>query len=76
MFGDMSECSVSCGIGIAVRKRKCDNPLPQNGGKNCAGDDTQTQTCTKPKCPGRTRQCIRSLEVQSHFEYSWIAGEP
>ena len=55
VFGNLSECSVSCGIGIAVRKRKCDNPLPKNGGKNCTGEDTQTQTCAIKKCPTGTR---------------------
>ncbi|XP_078489120.1 netrin receptor UNC5B-like [Ciona intestinalis] len=43
-------CTEKCGIGVQRRIRRCNNPAPQNGGANCAGETTQTMTCHK-QCP-------------------------
>ncbi|KAL3880318.1 hypothetical protein ACJMK2_032566 [Sinanodonta woodiana] len=40
-----TQCSVTCGVGIKVRKRECSNPFPENGGKLCIGDDTESMKC-------------------------------
>ena len=45
-----SECSAQCGNGIQIRKRFCNNPVPQNGGSNCEGDETTTRTCKVENC--------------------------
>ena len=45
-------CSTSCGGGESYRRRWCDNPAPQNGGKNCSGNDTEVQECSSQCCPG------------------------
>ncbi|XP_074858281.1 hemicentin-1 isoform X2 [Carettochelys insculpta] len=44
-------CSRSCGGGQMRRYRTCDNPHPLNGGRACAGADTQTQRCNADLCP-------------------------
>ena len=41
-------CSVTCGIGVQTRTRKCDNPAPAFGGDDCVGDRTLTEPCTAP----------------------------
>ncbi|XP_062592704.1 uncharacterized protein LOC134254174 [Saccostrea cucullata] len=46
-----SSCSVSCGEGVQTRTRTCTNPAPQNGGADCVGEDSQTQSCTEGACP-------------------------
>uniref|UniRef100_A0AAQ4QM07 Hemicentin-1 n=1 Tax=Gasterosteus aculeatus aculeatus TaxID=481459 RepID=A0AAQ4QM07_GASAC len=33
------------------RYRTCDHPRPANGGRACAGADTQIQRCSTPDCP-------------------------
>ncbi|XP_054871824.1 hemicentin-1-like [Amphiprion ocellaris] len=33
------------------RYRTCDNPRPANGGRACAGADTQLQKCSTVSCP-------------------------
>ncbi|XP_072219621.1 properdin-like [Leuresthes tenuis] len=43
-------CSVSCGEGLQLSNRKCDNPAPKYGGKICEGPSTQSRVCQSP-CP-------------------------
>lgn len=50
-WSSWSQCSASCGGGNEVRSRNCSNPAPSHGGKPCAGDPTQSQTCANTTCP-------------------------
>lgn len=45
-------CSRTCSGGQMRRYRTCDNPRPSNGGRGCAGPDTQIQRCNTDMCPG------------------------
>ncbi|XP_019617100.1 PREDICTED: SCO-spondin-like [Branchiostoma belcheri] len=48
-----SNCTVTCAGGTRTRSRTCDQPPPQNGGRRCNGDSTQSETCTgqvDPSC--------------------------
>lgn len=44
-------CSLTCGGGQQTRKRLCNNPAPQYGGKECVGEAKDTQMCNKNLCP-------------------------
>uniref|UniRef100_H3DL88 Hemicentin-1 n=1 Tax=Tetraodon nigroviridis TaxID=99883 RepID=H3DL88_TETNG len=44
-------CTVSCGTGAQKRLRRCNNPLPANGGRRCVGPDTETRGCQGKPCP-------------------------
>uniref|UniRef100_K1PWH9 Hemicentin-1 n=1 Tax=Magallana gigas TaxID=29159 RepID=K1PWH9_MAGGI len=46
-----SPCTKSCGSGVRARNRDCNNPVPSNGGKGCAGDPSDFQTCNPTACP-------------------------
>ena len=37
-WSEWSECSRSCGGGVSIQQRECDNPLPANGGSFCIGE--------------------------------------
>ncbi|XP_058944976.2 coadhesin-like [Pocillopora verrucosa] len=52
-WSEFSECSATCGEGLRIRKRSCNNPEPKNGGKNCndLGADTDTKSCNSFPCP-------------------------
>ena len=54
MWGNWSECSVTCDGGTQTRSRSCTNPPPAHGGKACVGLKKMTQDCNKDVfCPGR-----------------------
>ena len=55
-WGEYDTCSKTCGGGSQTRRRTCDNPKPANGGKNCAGDSEETQSCNTQGCPGKSRK--------------------
>eukprot|EP00112_Aurelia_sp_Birch-Aquarium-sp1_P003667 Seg1413.5 transcript_id=Seg1413.5/GoldUCD/mRNA.D3Y31 product=Hemicentin-1 protein_id=Seg1413.5/GoldUCD/D3Y31 len=46
-----SACSKSCGGGVKIRKRLCNNPRPANGGRHCSGPSSQSMACNIHKCP-------------------------
>lgn len=46
-----SSCSATCGFGSQTSTRECKNPAPENGGKPCEGNKTNTRPCTDlPPC--------------------------
>lgn len=48
-----SECTKSCGNGTQRRARKCSNPKPKHGGRNCSslGPMIEIQQCNVHHCP-------------------------
>uniref|UniRef100_A0A3B3BIE7 Hemicentin 1 n=1 Tax=Oryzias melastigma TaxID=30732 RepID=A0A3B3BIE7_ORYME len=50
-WSEWCSCTVSCGAGIQKRLRQCNNPLPANGGRHCAGSDTEIRSCQGNPCP-------------------------
>ena len=60
-WSDWTDCSVTCGVGFRSRERKCNSPVPQNGGKPC-NDSGRLETidCIKPSCKGLWKwKCLR-----------------
>ena len=44
---------MTCGDGMRSSSRKCNNPAPQHGGRDCDGVSVKYQECGEPKkCPG------------------------
>ena len=53
MWGEWSDCSAECGgSGTKTRTRTCTNPAPANGGADCEGELSETQSCDIDPCPG------------------------
>lgn len=48
-WSSWSTCSPDC---KQHRRRMCDNPAPQNGGRYCDGSDLNTSNCTSGLCRG------------------------
>ena len=51
-WSNWTPCSKSCEGGIQFRNRKCDNPRPDHGGRDCPGHDSGRTQCNTHKCPG------------------------
>ncbi|XP_061570036.1 SCO-spondin [Cololabis saira] len=49
-WGSWTKCSLSCGGGMKFRKRLCNNPTPQSGGRGCLGDSDQQRGCNTQQC--------------------------
>ncbi|XP_069785281.1 properdin-like [Narcine bancroftii] len=47
-----SPCTVSCGLGKLLQRRRCDQPAPRHDGAPCLGPDTNQKVCnTQLPCP-------------------------
>nr|XP_023648460.1 A disintegrin and metalloproteinase with thrombospondin motifs 15-like isoform X2 [Paramormyrops kingsleyae] len=50
-WGVYGVCSRTCGGGVQLASRNCDNPIPANGGKYCQGTRVKYQLCNLEPCP-------------------------
>ncbi|XP_068081828.1 A disintegrin and metalloproteinase with thrombospondin motifs 12 [Anabrus simplex] len=49
-WGSWGECSRTCGGGIEVQERECDNPKPQHRGRYCLGERKRYRMCHVEPC--------------------------
>ncbi|XP_028669475.2 properdin-like isoform X1 [Erpetoichthys calabaricus] len=48
----VSECPVTCGLGLQLQKRECNNPAPKHNGQQCPGENSRKAVCnTNVHCP-------------------------
>ncbi|XP_039254069.2 A disintegrin and metalloproteinase with thrombospondin motifs 4-like [Styela clava] len=50
-WGTFGSCSRSCGGGVQMSSRECNNPAPENGGKYCIGARLRFRSCNTDGCP-------------------------
>ena len=60
-----SKCTRTCGGGIQFNERECNNPVPQNNGFYCVGEQKKFQICNPEACPKQTP----SFRAQQCAEY-------
>merc|ERR1719193_2994016 len=53
LWSPWGSCSATCGKGLRLRQRTCNNPAPAFGGKPCAHgfDQTEKEPCKIKECP-------------------------
>ena len=48
---EYSACSTTCGTGLQIKSRKCNDPAPSIGGLQCDGDFGDVKYCNITSCP-------------------------
>ncbi|XP_063418218.1 coadhesin-like [Mytilus trossulus] len=64
-----SSCSVSCGEGVRIRNRTCDNPPPSGSGQHCVGSETEKSICNLGKCPKSCRHSNKRIRQQTRRRF-------
>ena len=58
-WSDWTYCTLTCGANSTkTHTRTCTEPEPSNGGKECKGNDMETESCAWVLCPGNTAYSI------------------
>ncbi|XP_017770798.1 PREDICTED: A disintegrin and metalloproteinase with thrombospondin motifs 7-like, partial [Nicrophorus vespilloides] len=69
---EWSECTRTCGSGVASQERHCDHPPPMMGGKFCAGESKRYKICSTEPCDLH-EPSFRDVQC-SEFD-SWVYPE-
>ncbi|XP_034040129.1 A disintegrin and metalloproteinase with thrombospondin motifs 17 [Thalassophryne amazonica] len=65
LWSQWSMCSRTCGTGVQFRQRKCDNPPPGPGGRNCQKASVEHKACEGSPCP-KGAPSFRDLQCLSY----------
>ncbi|CAL4063966.1 unnamed protein product, partial [Meganyctiphanes norvegica] len=78
-------CSRTCGTGVSFRIRKCDDPPPLWGGRQCSGKREEWRICGTAECPEphrdfKAQQCKnlrnRVKLDRRRAKLNWLSYEP
>ncbi|XP_033923530.1 A disintegrin and metalloproteinase with thrombospondin motifs 13 isoform X6 [Melopsittacus undulatus] len=84
-WSPFSSCSRSCGGGVVIRQRFCNNPRPAFGGQECRGASIQVEMCNTQAClmtqqDFMAEQCAATnlkplhLAVEAPSFYTWTSA--
>nr|XP_030142214.3 A disintegrin and metalloproteinase with thrombospondin motifs 13 isoform X6 [Taeniopygia guttata] len=84
-WSPLSPCSRSCGGGVVLRQRFCNNPRPAFGGQECHGASMQAEMCNTQAClmtqqDFMAEQCAATnlkplyLDVETPYFYTWTSA--
>ncbi|XP_005999975.1 A disintegrin and metalloproteinase with thrombospondin motifs 15 [Latimeria chalumnae] len=68
-WGPYGTCSRTCGGGVQLAKRECNNPVPTNGGKYCEGIRVKYRSCNLNPCK-ETGKSFREEQCESFNGYN------
>ncbi|KAL4613274.1 A disintegrin and metalloproteinase with thrombospondin motifs 17 [Arapaima gigas] len=68
-WSQWSMCSRTCGTGARFRQRKCDNPPPGPGGRNCPKASVEHKACEGSPCT-KGLPTFRDQQCQSHDRHA------
>ncbi|XP_071141731.1 platelet glycoprotein V-like [Mytilus edulis] len=70
-----SSCSVSCGEGVRIQNRTCDNPPPSGSGQKCVGSEIEISICNLGKCPESCRHSKNGSDNKQEYDLDNRAGK-
>ncbi|KAM4620216.1 A disintegrin and metalloproteinase with thrombospondin motifs 15-like [Polymixia lowei] len=68
-WGPFGSCSRTCGGGVQLSKRECNNPIPSNGGKYCQGVRVKYRSCNLNPC-AETGKSYREEQCEAFNGFS------
>ncbi|XP_048582546.1 uncharacterized protein LOC5516638 isoform X2 [Nematostella vectensis] len=69
-WSSWSSCSKTCGPGVMTRTRKCDDPRPRRGGKDCVGESNGNGICKVRSCGIGPDDCEFDADGMCHWTNS------
>ncbi|KDR11853.1 A disintegrin and metalloproteinase with thrombospondin motifs 7 [Zootermopsis nevadensis] len=66
-----SECSRTCGGGVSVSERQCDNPRPANHGRYCLGKRRRYKICNTEPCDDNSSFRAEQCEAYNTDDIKW-----
>ncbi|XP_013383070.1 A disintegrin and metalloproteinase with thrombospondin motifs 3 isoform X2 [Lingula anatina] len=74
-WSEWSYCTQTCGGGIRLRSRSCDNPEPDRKSKECEGFDTEHEICNQNECEKlvdvRSELCKKKSPWHNNKHHAW-----
>ena len=65
-------CSVTCGGGVQLRTRVCDNPPPTHGGNQCLGKEMEKMPCNTCACASKYEPLCTPIFGPMLDRHIWI----
>ncbi|XP_038048629.1 A disintegrin and metalloproteinase with thrombospondin motifs 6-like isoform X1 [Patiria miniata] len=63
-WSEWSSCSRTCGGGVTMSERQCDNPRPSHRGIFCTGERSLYKSCNIDECPSNSRD-FRTIQCSN-----------
>ncbi|XP_056002342.1 coadhesin-like [Ostrea edulis] len=62
-WGHFHPCDMSCGGGLQLRLRECNDPPPSHGGLPCPGQSVHAVPCNTDQCPDQMNATLSSNDL-------------
>ncbi|XP_050534998.1 uncharacterized protein LOC126902018 [Daktulosphaira vitifoliae] len=77
-WGEWEQCSKTCGTGMGIRYRQCDNPKPNMFGEPCVGPTEFPGKCNEHECGQLSKKTIKNIQDrirQKTYNLHAVEGE-
>ncbi|XP_065709700.1 A disintegrin and metalloproteinase with thrombospondin motifs 13 isoform X1 [Patagioenas fasciata] len=75
VWSPFSSCSRSCGGGVVLRQRFCNNPRPAFGGQECRGASIQVEMCNTQACSVTQQDFMAEQCAATNLKPLYLTGE-
>lgn len=73
-WGPWSDCTRTCGAGLASSSRQCNNPAPADGGRYCVGERRRYRVCNLQVSSSLSIFQLKNINMQ--IKKKWFMLQP